>query len=120
MYPQLEEKQYNTTYPIETIMSRLASKTNTNVLPVGRAFKLFRDKYPNILVFMEDDKHSTPNGTYLASCIVYGKLTGKSPIGLTHYFKSDEELGEKTIFYIILRKNIAELCQEVAAEVLGF
>ncbi len=119
MYPQLEEKEYDTPYPIETIMNSLASETNSNLLPVGRAFKIFRDKYPNIPVFMEDDKHSTHNGAYLAACVIYGKLTGKSPVGLPHYFKSDEEKGKKAIYYIILRKNIAELCQAVAAQALG-
>ena len=109
MYPQLEKKTYKEKYPIESVMQGFASKTSSELLPVGRAFKLFRERYPNIPVFIEDDKHSTHNGTYLAACVIYGKLTGNSPIGLPHYFKSDEPKGEKAIYYIILRKNIAEL-----------
>ena len=119
MYPQLEQTEYKPRYPIESMIQRFADKTNSEVLPVGRAFKVFRERYPDVPVFMDDDKHANHNGAYLAACVIYGKLTGKSPLGLPHYFKSDEANGEKAIYYVILRNNIAQLCQQVAEEVLN-
>lgn len=119
MYPSLETDNYDHEYPIEAVIKDFAKDSKSPVLPVGRAFKLFRETYPNTLVFTDDDKHTNPNGTYLAACVIYGKLTGKSPIGLPHLFKTDETPGEKAVYYIIVRKDVAQKCQEIADKVLN-
>ena len=41
------------------------------IIPVGRAFKLFQDKHPQFNLLMEDNKHPNPNGSYLASCVIF-------------------------------------------------
>ena len=48
MYPSIE--QFNTNneqFPIEESIKQIVDGTNTKVIPVGRAFKLFNDKYPH-------------------------------------------------------------------------
>ncbi len=57
MYPSIE--QFNTSneqFPIEESIKEIIDGTSTKIIPVGRAFKLFNDKYPQFNLLMEDDK----------------------------------------------------------------
>ncbi len=47
-------------------------------VPVGDAFALSTAEHPDIDLYTEDDYHPSPCGTYLAACLFYRAITGKS------------------------------------------
>lgn len=51
------------------------------VIPAGLAFAKVRAKQPELNLYQPDKRHPSMAGTYLASCVVFTALTGKSPVG---------------------------------------
>ncbi|MEO0877848.1 MAG: hypothetical protein AAFY48_24865, partial [Bacteroidota bacterium] len=51
------------------------------------------------------------------ACVVFGALTGESPVGLPHRIVSTDQDGEK-LYLNIQSKEDALFCQKVAQEVL--
>jgi len=51
------------------------------VVPVGLAFELSRRDNPAIDLYWDDHKHPSLAGTYLAACVFYAALYGRSPEG---------------------------------------
>ena len=84
-----------------------------NPHPVGNAFEYIENNYPNINLYMDDNKHPSPNATYLASCVFYSMITGKSPVGMPRRFEGKNSDGKK-IYYIITERNTAPIIQKVA------
>ncbi len=126
-YPKHWEREYphdkvdlvKTPFPIELVISKISEEENIDFIPVGRAFKLFQDKHPNYNLFFDDDKHSSPNGTYLAACVIFSMISGESPIGLpSRFFKYDPE-ENKWIYFNIVDKNFALLSQEISNEIIS-
>lgn len=63
--------------------AKLAQQIDATISPVGLAFSLVGDTLD--LYCDEGDKkpfHPNPNGTYLAGCVFYKVITGKSPQGM--------------------------------------
>jgi len=54
------------------------------VIPAGLAFAAARAKRPELELYQPDKRHPTLAGTYLAACVVYATLFGKSPVGLSY------------------------------------
>jgi hypothetical protein len=54
---------------------------NALVIPAGLAFAKALDKQPEINLYAIDKRHPSAAGTYLASCVVFAALTGRSPVG---------------------------------------
>ena len=54
---------------------------NALVIPAGLAFARALDKQPEINLYAIDKRHPSAAGTYLASCVVFAALTGRSPVG---------------------------------------
>jgi hypothetical protein len=54
------------------------------VVPVGLAFAAALARKSGLHLHMDDKRHPTPAGTYLAACTVYAALFRRSPIGLAH------------------------------------
>ncbi len=126
-YPKYWEREYpndivdlsKTPLPIELVISKISKEENIDFIPVGRAFKLFQDKYPNYKLLFDDDKHSSPNGTYLAACVIFSMISGDSPIGLpSRFFKYDSE-ENKWIYFNIVDKNFALLSQKISNEIIS-
>jgi hypothetical protein len=60
---------------------RHAEAIGALVAPVGRAWeRALRD--PTVVLHAADGSHPTEAGTYLAACVLYATLTGKSPVDL--------------------------------------
>jgi len=58
---------------------------NALVIPVGIAFEEAYKRRPGIKLQKEyDGSHPDVYGSYLAACVVYTSLYGKSPVGLTY------------------------------------
>ena len=54
------------------------------VIPAGLAFARSLKERPGLIMNVEDRRHPTLAGTYLAACTVYASLLGKSPEGLKY------------------------------------
>ena len=95
------------------ILDSLSKLNNAKYVPVGNAFDYVEKNHPNINLYMDDNKHPSPNATYLAACVFYSMISGKSPVGLPRRFQGKNIDGKK-IYYIITEKNIYKTLQEVA------
>ena len=51
------------------------------VIPAGLAFARAVSKQPVLKLYAPDKRHPSLAGTYLASCVVFAALTGRSPVG---------------------------------------
>ena len=100
------------------VISKISEEENIDFIPVGRAFKLFQDKHPNYNLFFDDDKHSSPNGTYLAACVIFAKISGESTVGLPSRFFEYNEEENKWIYFNIVDKNFAALSQKISDEII--
>ena len=57
---------------------------NALVIPAGLAFARAIGKQPELNLYAPDKRHPSLAGTYLASCVVFAALTGRSPVGNTY------------------------------------
>ena len=118
MYPSME--QFNTNneeYPIEESIKQIIEGTTAKIIPVGRAFKLFQNKYPQFNLLMEDDKHPNPNGSYLASCIIFSHLSAESSLNLSKRYKGIDNKGVD-IYYSIVEDEVLTVLQQISDEVI--
>ena len=51
------------------------------VIPAGLAFAKALNKRPNLSLYVDDKRHPSLAGTYLATCTVFASLYGRSPEG---------------------------------------
>jgi hypothetical protein len=61
---------------------RAAKETKSIVAPVGIAWADVRAKDSSIELYIADGSHPTPAGSYLAACVFYATIFGRSPVGL--------------------------------------
>jgi hypothetical protein len=64
--------------------TRAGNANDALVIPAGLAFAKAVEKQPGIELYVEDKRHPSLAGTYLAACTVYATLYRKSPVGLTY------------------------------------
>jgi len=76
-YPLMQE-QLQQTY------ARLADMTDSSEALVGEAWRQSQALYPQIDLYSSDGKHPSVQGTYLAACVFYQTLFGRSPAGAAH------------------------------------
>ncbi len=60
----------------------IAKELNVEVAPVALAWQRSIKKRPDLDLYVADREHPSIYGTYLATCVVYATLFGKSPAGL--------------------------------------
>lgn len=104
--------------PIREQYTCLADKLDAQLIPVGLAWQRSRELRPDLDLFDPDGSHPSPTGTYLTACVMYGVLTGESPIGLPYRITSEDKDGER-IFINIQSQQNATFCQKVAQEVIA-
>ncbi|HEX7477733.1 MAG TPA: DUF4886 domain-containing protein [Polyangiales bacterium] len=63
----------------------LAQKAGAREAPVGDAWQTVLSKDSKIPLFAPDGSHPTEHGTYLAACVIYETLTGRSPVGIADH-----------------------------------
>lgn len=61
---------------------KLAHREQAAVAPVGIAWEDCLKRHPGIPLYQTDGRHPTEEGSYLAACVMYCTLFGKSPVGL--------------------------------------
>lgn len=79
---------------IEDMYVSVGNEIGALVIPVGLAFEEAYRRKPDINLHKDyDGSHPDLIGTYLAACVVYGSLYGKSPVGNSYdyYGKIDKE-----------------------------
>ncbi len=106
-------------FMIETISEKykeLGHKISAPVAPVGLAFELARKMRPEIGLYATDGSHQSTIGTYLASCVFYAMLTGRSPVGISSRLITEDAAGEK-LYINIQSAEDALFCQKVAEKV---
>ncbi len=60
------------------------------VIPAGLAFARAVSRQPELNLYAPDKRHPSLAGTYLASCVVFSALTGRSPVGNGYLAGIDE------------------------------
>jgi len=78
-YPRLG---WITTNEIARAHRDIAKELDVEVAPVGLAWQRSIKKRPDLDLYVADREHPSIYGTYLATCVVYATLFGKSPVGL--------------------------------------
>ena len=68
---------------IDATYRALAPPLGASVVPAGEAWARAVTEAPSIDLWQADGSHPTAAGTYLAACVLYASLTGRSPIGLS-------------------------------------
>ena len=113
-------EQYNINneeYPIEESIKEIIEGTTAKIITIGRAFNLFQNKYPQFNLLMEDDKHPIPNGSYLASCVIFSNLSAESSLNLSKRYKGIDNKGVD-IYYSIVEDEVLPFLQQISDEVI--
>tara|TARA_A100001015_G_scaffold270971_1_gene324107 strand:- start:106 stop:888 length:783 start_codon:yes stop_codon:yes gene_type:complete len=117
-YPSMEQFNVNNEdYPIERSIKQIIEDTTAKIIPIGRAFKLFQSKYPQFNLLMEDDKHPNPNGSYLASCVIFSHLSAESSQNLSKRYKGFDSKGVD-IYYSFVEDEVLTFLQQISDEVI--
>lgn len=115
MYPYLNKK-INDTLPIHKFYKKLQLEIRHEVLEVGRVFKLFGQRHHEIKLLADDNKHPSPEGSYLAACVIFTQLSNISPIGLPYQFFDQDESEKQVIYYNIIQGETGEKIQKFVAD----
>lgn len=101
---------------IEEMYISVGNEVGALVIPVGLAFEEAYRQRPELKLHKEfDGSHPDLLGTYLAACVVYASLYGKSPVGNSYdyYGKVDKEtaaflqkIADETVWKFFGRKQI--------------
>lgn len=82
----------------------VANRLDALVAPAGIAFMRFKEQYPEIELWdQEDHIHPTLAGTYLSACILYGTMYNQSPEEITYTADLDQKTAK------ILQKTAAQI-----------
>jgi len=110
IYPFLKDKAKGET-PIDDFYRTLENETGQTVLEVGKVFAAFTKAHPQIRLLTDDNKHTSPQGSYLIACTIITQLTGKSPVGLPNRFFSRDTEKQQDIYYNIVQRPTAKTIQ---------
>lgn len=66
------------------VYTDIAIELGARLAPVGRAWEKSLKERPDLILHTEDQSHPNVHGSYLAACVFYTVLTGKSPLGLSN------------------------------------
>ncbi|BAY32548.1 hypothetical protein NIES2107_44370 [Nostoc carneum NIES-2107] len=62
----------------------IAQELKSIVAPVGRVWQKIQEQNQNLMLYEPDNSHPSPIGSYVAACVFYATIYGKSPEGLTY------------------------------------
>ena len=95
-----------TTQNLANTYYRAGNQLGARVAPVGLAFARALQQKPTLALNIQDG-HPTPQGTYLAACVLYATIFQKTPVGIP-YAPSGVSADERNFL------------QKVAAEIMGY
>jgi hypothetical protein len=67
----------------------IAKELKATIAPVGVAWENALKENPQLALHQPDKSHPTEAGSYLAACVIYATIYGKSPEGLTRRITGD-------------------------------
>jgi hypothetical protein len=59
----------------------IGAELGSPVAAVGAAWAAAFNARPDLDLYIADESHPNPAGSYLAACVIYATLTGRSPVG---------------------------------------
>lgn len=75
--------------------TELCTVTDSILAPVGAVWKtVLQDQNAPVHLYYKDGEHASFAGSYLAACVIYAAIYGKTPVGLPHVFRH----GENTVY----------------------
>lgn len=86
-YPYLHMQELTT-----NAYNNVAKIFDTEVAPVGVAWKKVIQERGDINLYLQDQSHQNIAGAYLAACVFYASIFDKSPVGISYYGSLDEEI----------------------------
>lgn len=89
---------------------KLQAKLGCLMAPVGVAWQSAFAEISDLRLHDEDNRHANPAGTYLAACVFYALIAGRSPVGLPSKIVSKGQI------LADLPENLAAELQKVAYE----
>jgi hypothetical protein len=63
----------------------MAKESGAGVAPVSRAWDLALEKQPKLELHNGDGNHQSAIGAFLTACVLYGQITGESPLALAEF-----------------------------------
>ena len=99
---------------ITEMYKRLAAETGSDYVPCGPLFASARQWRPDLELF-SDDKHPSPNGTYLLALAFYKYLSGKTVMGIPERLATKDLFGEK-LYLVFMNKDDAKFLQQLTEE----
>ncbi len=86
---------------IEDSYLKLGEETNTNVVPVGTIFMKARKSRPDLNLYF-DDKHPSPEGSYLIALVFYKYFTANSVLEMPNRLTTKDSEGNQLYLNFIL------------------
>src|ERR1044072_3713378 len=78
------------TAPLAEAYTVAGNANNALVIPAGLAIARAIGKQPELNLYAPDKRHPSLAGTYLATCVVFAAMTGRSPVGNSYLAGIDE------------------------------
>jgi len=69
---------------LEASYQVVGKQLNAPVAPVGKVWEYIQKTYPQIELYISDNKHPTLSGTYTVACVFYYTMFNKNPIDNTY------------------------------------
>jgi len=115
MYPKIDNPNRDLQFqnPIEKNLVQAGIDKSSQLLLIGKAFDVFKLTYPEHNLLTDDMKHQSANGTYLAACVIFSKLSNQSSKGLSKRYSGVDNNGKK-IYYVLIDSEVSKKCQEIA------
>ena len=95
-----------TTANLAAAYNAVGTRLGIKVAPVGLAFASALQRRPGLELYGPDG-HPTMDGTYLAACVLYGTISGHSPVGIAYADAS-------------IPPELRDFLQRIAAASLGY
>ena len=92
----------------------IATELDASVIPVGPIWMRAKELRPDLNLYF-DNKHPSPDGSYLIALIVYQTLTGNSINQISNRVTTIDSDGEKLYLSFVLKEN-AVFFQQLVTE----
>ena len=86
--------------------TRLGAETGTDIAPVGPIWSEVRRLRPDLDMY-SDDKHPSPEATYLIGLIFFKKLTGQKAASIPNRLQTKDQNGENLYLSILAEEDAA-------------
>lgn len=94
-----------------------AERVGGLLLPVGEAWRLAWKADSSLALYGPDGFHPSPEGSYLAALVMFGRFTGRSPVGLPSAVTT--RLGELRVDQIVASKLQGAAAEAIERQAAG-